>query len=284
MKSGTYSEMLRAGTTLKCWHLDIGNNPGQGTRIVSSILMPSFQLKFNKTTNRGKAILLALCPWLFPLIKHCKRFNKNTNVQSTRGRQVWGRLHGPSHAKQCHKKIFLMMCTRGTKALFLHACRWTEQRQARGKTKHDVSTRFRHQRPGRGHVWARWCKPVVCRWWRRRHHCPSATVAACPLPGGGWSILQLREGFRISTIYVTWVCCRLIILHPVQGYFWHARQRSDAIRVMRLDRWVRSEVVSLIPHWDMRWQCHHIITTSLPGCRTVFLHRCLVLDKQNMSD
>jgi hypothetical protein len=45
-------------------------------------------LKFSKTTNRGKAILLALCLGLFPLFKHCKIFNKNTNVQSTRGHQV----------------------------------------------------------------------------------------------------------------------------------------------------------------------------------------------------
>jgi hypothetical protein len=34
----------------------------------------------------------------------------------------------------------------------------------------------------------------------------------------------------------------------------------------------------------MRWQSHHIITTSLPGCRTAFLHRCSVLDRQNTSE
>jgi hypothetical protein len=43
--------MLRAGTTLKCWHLNKGNNYGQGTRIVSAIEMPAFQLKFNKTAK-----------------------------------------------------------------------------------------------------------------------------------------------------------------------------------------------------------------------------------------
>jgi hypothetical protein len=31
-------------------------------------------------------------------------------------------------------------------------------------------------------------------------------------------------------------CCRPIILRTVQGYCWHAQQRSDAIRVMRPDR------------------------------------------------
>jgi hypothetical protein len=34
----------------------------------------------------------------------------------------------------------------------------------------------------------------------------------------------------------------------------------------------------------MKWQSHHIITTSLPGCRTAFLRRILVLDRQNASD
>jgi hypothetical protein len=34
MKSGTCSEMLRAGTTLKCWCLNIGNKPRKGARIV----------------------------------------------------------------------------------------------------------------------------------------------------------------------------------------------------------------------------------------------------------
>ncbi len=91
MKSGACSEMLRAGTTLKHWHLNKGYNPGQGARIVSSFQMPVFQLlECNKTTNRGKAILLVLCSWLFPLFKHCKRFNKNTNIKSTRGRKCEG--------------------------------------------------------------------------------------------------------------------------------------------------------------------------------------------------
>ncbi len=74
------------------------------------------------------------------------------------------------------------------------------------------------------------------------------------------------------------------ILHTVQGYFWRAWQRSDAICVMRPDHWVRSEVLSPTPHWDMRWQSYHIITTSLLGCRTAFLHRRLVLGRPNMSE
>jgi hypothetical protein len=34
MKRGTCSEMVRAGTTLKRWHLNIGTNPRKGARIV----------------------------------------------------------------------------------------------------------------------------------------------------------------------------------------------------------------------------------------------------------
>ncbi len=55
-------------------------------------------------------------------------------------------------------------------------------------------------------------------------------------------------------------CRRPIILRTVQGYFSHTRQRSDAIRVIRPDCWVRSELLSPTPHQDMRWQSHHIIT------------------------
>ncbi len=58
-----------------------------------------------------------------------------------------------------------------------------------------------------------------------------------------------------------------------------ALTRSDAIRVIRPDHWVRSEVLIPTPHWEMSWQSQHIITTSLPGCRTAFLRRCLVLDR-----
>jgi hypothetical protein len=47
--------MLRADTTLKCWCLNIGNNPGWGIRIVSSIETPAFQLKFNKTTKEKQS-------------------------------------------------------------------------------------------------------------------------------------------------------------------------------------------------------------------------------------
>ncbi len=79
-------------------------------------------------------------------------------------------------------------------------------------------------------------------------------------------------------------CCRPIILRTVQGYFWRTQQRSDAMRVMRPNRWVRSEVLSPTPHWNMRWQSHHIITTSLPGCKTAFLCKCLVLDRPNTSE
>ncbi len=50
------------------------------------------------------------------------------------------------------------------------------------------------------------------------------------------------------------------------------------------DHWVRSEVLSPTPHWDMRWQSHHIITKLSSGCRTAFLHRCSVLDRPNTSD
>jgi hypothetical protein len=42
--------------------------------------------------------------------------------------------------------------------------------------------------------------------------------------------------------------------------------------------------LSPTPHWDMRWQSHHIITKSLLGCRTAFLRRCSVLDSPNTSD
>ncbi len=83
---------------------------------------------------------------------------------------------------------------------------------------------------------------------------------------------QLRDYFFLIKVFSSlspcWFficggkCCRPIILCTVQGYFLRARQRSDAISVTRPDRWVRSEVVSLTPHWDMRWQVHHIITTS----------------------
>ncbi len=82
-------------------------------------------------------------------------------------------------------------------------------------------------------------------------------------------------------------CFRPIILRTVQEYFWHTwlnLTRSDAIRVIRPDCWVRSDVLSPTPHRDMRWQSHHIITKSSPGCRTAFLHRCLVLDRPNTSD
>jgi hypothetical protein len=79
-------------------------------------------------------------------------------------------------------------------------------------------------------------------------------------------------------------CRRPPILCTVQEYFLARLTRSDAIRVIRPDRWGRSEVLSPIPHWDMSWQSQHIITTSLPGCKTAFLRRCLVLDRPNTSD
>ncbi len=78
-------------------------------------------------------------------------------------------------------------------------------------------------------------------------------------------------------------CCKPIIPCTVQWYFWHAKPRSDATRVKRADCWVRYEVVSSPYHQDMRWQVHHIITTSSPQCRTAFLHRRLVLDRPNTS-
>ncbi len=81
--------MLRAGTTLKRWHLNIGNNPGQGARIVSSIEMPAFQLKFNKTTKDKQS----------------------------------GRLRGSYHMQNDIKKIFLVLRARGTEVLFLRAPR-----------------------------------------------------------------------------------------------------------------------------------------------------------------
>ncbi len=58
-----------------------------------------------------------------------------------------------------------------------------------------------------------------------------------------------------------------------------ALTRSDTIRVIRPDHGVRSEVPIPTPHRDMSWQSQHIITTSLPGCRTAFLYRQLVLDR-----
>ncbi len=79
-------------------------------------------------------------------------------------------------------------------------------------------------------------------------------------------------------------CCRLIILHTVQEFFWCTWQRSDAIHMIRQDHWVRSEVLSPTNHQDMKWQSHHIITISSLGCRTAFLRRCSVLDRPNTSD
>jgi hypothetical protein len=70
-------------------------------------------------------------------------------------------------------------------------------------------------------------------------------------------------------------------LYSVQCKVFLARPtRSDDIHVMRL----RSEVLSPTPHREMWLQSHPIITTSLPGCRTAFLHRCLVLDRPNTSE
>jgi hypothetical protein len=42
--------------------------------------------------------------------------------------------------------------------------------------------------------------------------------------------------FLEGRILEHWLCRRPIILCTVQGYFWHTRPRSDAIRVMRPDR------------------------------------------------
>ncbi len=105
------------------------------------------------------------------------------------------------------------------------------------------------------------------------------------------SIERLLFSYKVFSSLSPWwffiyggECCRLIMLRTVQGYFWHSWQRPDAIRVIRPDRWVRSEVLSPTPHQDMRWQSHHIITTSLLGCRTAFPHRCSVLDRPNTSD
>ena len=47
--------MPRASTTLKHWCFNIENNPGQGTRIVSSIELPAFQVQFNKTRVQRKS-------------------------------------------------------------------------------------------------------------------------------------------------------------------------------------------------------------------------------------
>jgi hypothetical protein len=59
-------------------------------------------------------------------------------------------------------------------------------------------------------------------------------------------------------------CHKPIIPCTVLWYFWRARLRSDATRVKRPDHRVRSEVVSSPHHLNMRWQIHHIITTSSP--------------------
>jgi hypothetical protein len=58
--------MLRASTTLKHWRFNVGNNPGQGARIVSSIEMPAFQVQFNKTrvqrkSNQGDCVVNISC-------------------------------------------------------------------------------------------------------------------------------------------------------------------------------------------------------------------------------
>ncbi len=131
--------MLRAGTTWKRWRLNTGNNPGQGTRIVSSIETPAFQLKFNKTTrksNQGDCTVHNSC-------------------------------------KTTSKKI-LMLRARGTETLFLHVQRWTEGGQARGEKIHDTpSIRLHHQEGGRAcvskqdgrkPVHLQWCnaKKTVC--------------------------------------------------------------------------------------------------------------------------
>ncbi len=78
-------------------------------------------------------------------------------------------------------------------------------------------------------------------------------------------------------------CRRPIILCTVQGYFWRARLRSDAICVTRPDHWVRSEVLNqiLIGIWGGRSTTlsphHHPIITA-------FLRRCLVLDRPTHQD
>jgi hypothetical protein len=56
-----------------------------------------------------------------------------------------------------------------------------------------------------------------------------------------------------ETVTAKRTCQRPIILCTVQGYFWHAQQRSDTIRVMEPEVEVRSEVLSPTPHQDMRW-------------------------------
>jgi hypothetical protein len=58
---------------------------------------------------------------------------------------------------------------------------------------------------------------------------------------------------KVKNSHFLQFCCRLITLHTVQGYFRHAQQRSDAIRVMEPDIEVRFEVLSPTPHRDMRW-------------------------------
>ncbi len=112
--------MLRVGNTLKRWRLSIGNNPGQGTRIVSSIEMLAFQLKFNKTIKEEQS----------------------------------GRLCGPYLMQNNIEKFFLMLHARGTEALFLRMPRWTEHGQARGEKIHDTLSIRLHHQGGRGHVWA----------------------------------------------------------------------------------------------------------------------------------
>ncbi len=80
-------------------------------------------------------------------------------------------------------------------------------------------------------------------------------------------------------------CRRPPILRIVQEYFWRSWQGQTQ------NVWQGQTVESGLRCWAqhligifMRWQSHRIITTSLPGCKTAFLCRCLVLDRPNTSD
>jgi hypothetical protein len=105
-----------------------------------------------------------------------------------------------------------------------------------------------------------------CQHFEWDHDVPNGMVLHGARSGAGTKYMSLYGQY----------CHKPLIPRTVQGYFWHARPRSDATHVKRPDHSVRSEVVSSSHHQDMRWQVCHIITTSSPQCRTAFLHKHLV--------
>ncbi len=103
----------------------------------------------------------------------------------------------------------------------------------------------------------------------RDHYFPKKDFSSCPC----WFFIYGGE------------CCRPIIDYTVlyKPYFWHTRLRPDDRHVIGPDHWVRFWGVEPTTSSGYEVAGYHIITTSLPGCRTAFLRRCLVLDRPNTS-